>query len=305
MSSSNWQRWGQLPDVSLYHIVLGGYVFMTANVLLVKFIKPLNSLLLYGKNRAQTTGDSSENAQNSKSILSKLIDDIFNLTVPKAWFSHYYVSFFVYCTLIQIVDIYKAAPVTELASNDVLYKSNKLIHIMLWIQSTRRTLECFTFTKFAANSKINFSHYIVGMAFYALVSLNSYVSLKELHPIAFSEVWKLITTADVALFAIFLAASFDQFRNHYHLATLVKYTIPYKFKLVASPHYTDEIIIYSVVAAISCKESLSSFASINYLSCLIFTVVNLSVTSVDTYKYYQQKFGDKFKLQWAILPGIL
>lgn len=72
MSSSNWQRWGQLPDVLLYHIVLGGYVFMTANVLLVKFIKPLNSLLLYGKNRAQTTGDSSENAQNSKSILSKL-----------------------------------------------------------------------------------------------------------------------------------------------------------------------------------------------------------------------------------------
>ncbi|KAK6457272.1 roles in filamentous growth, cell polarity, and cellular elongation [Scheffersomyces xylosifermentans] len=294
----------------LLHAILYVYGFAIITIFVTKVVKPLNGLLLYGKN---TSNKLEESPNSSKSLIQKNIDFLTTITVPKSWFAHYYVAFFINCSVIEALTNGTQLPSyvadlipqpSQVTVDPVIYKDYKLIHIMLFIQAARRSFESYTITKFAKTSKMNFSHYLVGHMYYTLISLNCYLSLLKIVPVPYSKLFQEFTTIDYALLGIFGLASVDQFSNHYHLSTLVKYTVP-NFKYVASPHYLDEIIIYLVVLVVSAKDGSFDFIALNYLVGWIFVVENLSVSSIETYKFYQTKFKDDFKLKWSIIPGIL
>ncbi|KAK6205164.1 roles in filamentous growth, cell polarity, and cellular elongation [Scheffersomyces amazonensis] len=289
--------------------VMAAYTFMILNILLVKFYRPLNNLLLHGKTISNKTIN--DGAKSSNSLLRQLVDFIVTLTVPKSWFTHYYIVFTVSCCLIQLFPWYGTYQPEVDTVDTVTYKNYKFIHVMMSIQAIRRTIESFTITKFSSNSRMNFTHYIVGLAHYILISINCYGSLVPFSQSSITPKTGIngITVIDIILFTVFLLASIDQFLNHYHLSTLKKYTIPSKFKYVSSPHYLDEIIIY-VLFFISSIKNITRFSSIsiihlNYLLSTVFVVVNLSISSIDNYKWYKLKFKDEFRLKWSIIPGLI
>lgn len=271
----------QLLVVSLYLIII-------TSIYAVKFIKPLNELLHYGKT-------STINESHSSSLFHQMIDFISNnLVVPKSWFTHFYITLFSISSIIFLGSFHESE-----TSDSIKFKDLILIHKLLWIQGFRRLLECLMISKFSPTSKMNISHYIIGLSHYILISLATYLGLTTYGS---SEVANY-TIFDTCLMISFGILSLLQFSAHYHLASLVKYTIP-NFKYVASPHYFYEILIYLIFFIFSIKEGID-IVSLTYASALLFVLSNLTLSSIETFHYYQDKFKEDFKLKWAIFPGIL
>ncbi|KAK6461122.1 roles in filamentous growth, cell polarity, and cellular elongation [Scheffersomyces coipomensis] len=282
------------------YIVAVGYIFIISNIILVKFYKPLNNLLLHGKS---ISNKAINDSTTKTTFLKSIVDQAVTLTVPKSWFTHYYVVFLVLCSSIQLFPTY-----VDVVHNDlVTFKNIKLIHYIMWIQSLRRVIESYTITKFTSKSTMNFSHYFVGLAHYVLISINCFTNL-SLYKDYTSSIFQSLTLVDIVLLISFTLLSIDQFSSHYHLSTLKKYSIPHKFHWVSSQHYLDEILIYTVILIFSLKHGFNQvcwFNQLNFILAWIFVVINLSISSIDNYKWYKLKFGDEFKLKWAIIPGIL
>jgi len=276
------------------------YFALTLGVLLVKYVTPLKKLLNYGKtvNYHNETNDNDNNNENrgSHSPPSKVIDIIVKYAVvQKLWFAHFYICLFTLST----ATYFRACHESIIGqSSDVTYKNMRLINTILIIQGARRMIESFAVTKFSPTSYMNITHYIVGMSHYVLIALATYLGLS-----GNCSASAALTIIDYVLIAVFGIASVQQFRAHYHLAHLVKYSLP-KFKVVASPHYFYEVVIYTVFMLFSVKNGIN-LTSLMFISSLIFVVVNLSVSAVETYRYYQHKYREEFDLKWAIFPGIL
>ncbi|KAL6450563.1 DFG10 Polyprenol reductase [Candida maltosa Xu316] len=276
----------QLGLVSIYLIIVIG-------ICAVKFIKPLNELLQYGK----TSNIPKESHSNT--TFHRLINWISsNLVVPKSWFTHFYITLFTLSSLI----FFGSYTNTSTTSNPVKFKNLTLIHRLLWIQSVRRLSECLFVSKFSPTSKMNISHYLIGVGHYVLVSLATYLGLSTYAP-SFDAKLVNYSYVDLMLMFCFGVLSILQFSAHYHLSSLVKYTVP-SFKHVASPHYLYEILIYTIFAIYSAKNGLD-LTSITFMSSWLFVVCNLTISSLETYKYYSEKFKDAFKLKWAIFPGLI
>lgn len=273
----------QILIVILYLIIVG-------SIYAVKLIKPLNELLHYGKT-------STVNGLESSSIFNQMIDFISNnLVVPKSWFTHFYVTLFTLSSL----TFFSTFQQSEIDTSDpVKFKNLMLIHSLLWVQGLRRLTECLIVTKFSENSKMNISHYFVGLSHYILISLATYLGLLRYgsHKVV------RYTTFDDLLIVSFGVLSLLQFSAHYHLASLVKYTVP-NFNNVASPHYLYEILIYTVFLIFSVKDSIDT-TSWTFAAGWLFVTSNLTISSIETFRYYQDKFKEDFKLKWAIMPGIL
>ncbi|KAG7662318.1 DFG10 [[Candida] subhashii] len=271
------------------------YVFFVVSIVSIKLIKPLNNLLLYGKTSTATT--TTPNSSPTKKVIQYVSN---RLTVPKSWFTHFYITLFSLSTVIYIQQQFNMNQ-DGISPNQVNYKNLSIIQKLLWIQGLRRLAECLTITNFSKTARMNFAHYFIGMAHYIMVSMSCYLGLivtKSQQGDA-----SPLTLADYCLIILFITSSIQQFFHHYYLSTLVKYTMP-KFKLVSSPHYLNEIQIYIILFGLSVKNGWT-LTSINFLTCLLFVTVNLSMSSLETYKYYQLKFKDEFTLQWAICPGLL
>ncbi|KAG7662319.1 uncharacterized protein J8A68_004213 [[Candida] subhashii] len=272
-----------------------GYIFLTIGIFTIKYLKSLNSFLLYGKTATKTT---LETYSSSSSSTVRYISN--HLTVPKAWFTHFYINAFGLSTALYLLQFTgKQQDITT--GDQIAYKNMLIIQRLLWIQTGRRLLECLFLSKFSKTARMNIAHYFIGYAHYILVSLACYIGLTTYYT---SDTQKVpLTLADYCLIIWFIVASIQQFLNHYHLSTLIKYTVP-KFKLVSSPHYFNEIQIYIIFFILSVKNGWS-LTSLNYLCCLIYVMVSLSISSLETYKYYQLKFKEEFKLKWSIFPGVL
>lgn len=268
-------------QAAIFSIYLGAII----GILIIKLVPSLNNLLLYGKVK-------------SLKYQRNFTEFLVRLTVPKKWFNHYYISLFCYCVLIYWIDLSKILSIDP--SSPSIYKNLKIIHYCLWFQGFRRCIDCFTFTKYSNKSTINLSHYLLGMLHYFLISCHLCLCLAQVK----SQEIKL-TMVDLGLIALFLLASLWQSYNHYHLSTLIKYSLP-KFTYVASPHYLNEIVIYFVFMIFSLKDFTSNWLIAgNFVICFVFVVTNLSISALETWKFYQLKFGDKFKVKYAIIPGIL
>ncbi|EGW32840.1 uncharacterized protein SPAPADRAFT_60183, partial [Spathaspora passalidarum NRRL Y-27907] len=164
------------------------------------------------------------------------------------------------------------------------------INVLLWVQGNRRLYECLHISKFSKTSYINVSHYIAGMAHYTLVSLACYLGMRTYSS---GESVSLVPTFfDWLIMFAYVVLATRQYYAHRHLASLVKYSLP-NFKYVASPHYLQEIGIYATLFIFSVKDGWD-IVSCNFLFALVFVTVNLSISSIETYRYYQEKFKDEF-----------
>lgn len=274
------------------------YLTFVISIISIKLIKPLNDLLLYGK--TSTTSTRSSSSSQIPSVIKQIIQYVStNLTVPKSWFTHFYITLFTLTTLIYLQQLTYNHQLNDTSNNQITYKNMIIIEKLLWIQGLRRLIECLTITNFSPTARMNIAHYLIGMAHYILVSLGCYLGLQT----SYSTVKASLTITDCVLITLFAISSVQQFLNHYHLSTLVKYSVP-QFKLVSSPHYLNEIQIYLVLFLFSIKNGWN-LTSLTFFSCLAFVIVNLSISSIETHKFYQQKFREEFKQKWSIFPGLL
>lgn len=261
------------------------YLLTIVGILAIKLLTPLNNLLLHGKLKT---------LQKNRNFTEVLV----SVTVPKKWFNHYYVSLFVYCMVIQYADLSKFF-IIEISLPSI-YKNLKIIHYLVWFQAARRCIECYTFTNYSPASTINFSHYSLGMLHYFIISLHLGLLLAQVTPQEMR-----LTIIDYSLIVLFVLASFSQSYNHFHLSTLIKYTLP-KFKQVSSPHYLNEIQIYLIIMIFAIKDLTSDWLiGANFIVCWVFVVTNLSISALETWKFYKVKFGDKFKMEYAVIPGVI
>lgn len=258
------------------------FVAVSASILLMQIFPQFRLLLKYGKTaqQKQVTPDTA---------LAKLVERVLAFKVPKSWFLHYYV-FYLMLQWSQAVYIFQNPTISKYT----------VIWALLTFQATRRMIESYTLTKWSSKLQMHITHYFAGLLYYLGVSSNCFLGLLEQgDPIQWN--WKyylLITT--------FIVFSVDQFNNHRHLASLVKYSVPtYNFfKLVACAHYFDEVVIYLVVILLSFVQKPYTVPDWNFIGSWIFVITNLSVSAQGTKTYYQEKF-DNYDIKYAIIPYIL
>jgi 3-oxo-5-alpha-steroid 4-dehydrogenase 3 / polyprenol reductase len=87
---------------------------------------------------------------------------------------------------------------------------------------------------------------------------------------------------------LFLIGSGVQHDSHVYLASLKKYTLPERglFQLILCPHYTGECLIYLALSIVAAPRGQMLNETIS--TVLMFTVVNLAITSNSTRAWYAQ-----------------
>lgn len=255
------------------------FMLASALVLFTKFCAPLNQLLAYGK-VAQTQRSSGKG-------LARLVQLFARLTVPKKYFGHFYILFMI----LQWAQL-------PYAANRILTTQPGIVWLLLTLQATRRAAESIALTQWGLTSRMHVSHYAVGILFYICVAANCYFGLLESSAPALGPRHMVA----MLVFAIF---SLDQFQNHQHLAGLVKYSVPTfrMFLLVACAHYSDEIAIYLAVAAAAWRWQVLQ-VSVAFFAAWVFVAVNLSVSGLESLRYYRTKFDD-YKVTHAVVPLFL
>lgn len=214
---------------------------------------------------------------------------------------------------------------------------------MILFHSVRRSFECLTVSKFNKTSKINISHYFVGLFFYSALNItvtnsiviNKFIQLTGnytndtgnaaamVHPDIFTlcrKSWWLIS--------LFILAQLDQFRHHLILSQTKKYNHPLGglFRMISSPHYFDEILIYFIMNVFitvfgTASNSSSGISSTtdnskwivllwnrSFVLIELWIIINLSISAINTHNYYKaQKREDSktFVAPYAIIPFIV
>lgn len=264
----------------IQYLICIGLLLSTCSVLVVKAFPSLNVLLQYGKTAATETERSSP---------SSVVQALVRLTVPKSWFLHFYVVYFTY-----------------LLAGALYIGHHNIVYVLLLAQAFRRLGESLFITKFSPTSKINVAHYVAGMMFYVTISTNTLILLYQQGDVTAQGPSRY----SGILVSVFIIASVDQFSNHYYLSKLIKYTTPTRglFQVLATPHYFDEIVIYFVIALLSShsfknnNNGNSKITIINYWLSFTFVLTNLTISSLESYKYYKDK---NHTYKWAIIPGII
>lgn len=281
---------------TVYPVVFLTYAGLIGGILLMVGIPQFHQLLLYGKcwaNRLETPQ-------------FRLTSWWSRWTVPKLSFTHYYVSLFGYCTAIWWTQ--RLWLQLTIAEYDHDYSDGfRCIYIVFWLMwahLARRLLECTFITKFSPTSRMNVAHYLLGMLHYLLLAVHTGCSLTLLRPYA-NEANLTPTTYESVLIGLFVLASLNQCWCHWHLASLVKYSVP-QFWFSTSAHYTNEIELYVIWFLLAVKLAVPTpFIWANYAIIAVFVTVNLLVSLLQTFRYYRQKFGPDLGLQYAIIPGFL
>ncbi|SCV01521.1 LAMI_0G12024g1_1 [Lachancea mirantina] len=248
--------------LSQFLFVCRAFFFLTTligfvSILFAKFRNP--TLLKYGKTR-----------QFPNRSAQGIISFFEQLTVPKAWFRHFYIF-------------------SELLAFISVLKRRDTVSLLFLFHSTRRLMETFYVNKFGSQSRMHVTHYLVGIWFYSGVNFGIAINQSQ---------GSRSTILRLVAFLLFAAASYDQFQNHLHLAQLKKYSLPTygMFKVVCSPHFLDEAAIYLALAILS--------GSTELIMCFLWTIFNLSVSAVETRTWYLNKFS-KSTPQYAIIPFVL
>lgn len=282
------------------------FVFFGASLamLIIKLSPALGVLLKYGKTAALHSAETS--------LLHRFSYFVASFTVPKTFFTHFYLGF---CLLLMGPKTAIFTPFNDWLKAEIgpgtSQNSDKyaLIWLLLVFQGLRRLLECICITKSAPNARINVLHYVAGFTFYPLVTYNCLVG--QLQSANDQRGSNAIFTQHLSpqscwLTVAFVVFSVDQFCNHWHLSRLVKYSVPKYglFKLVSCAHYLDEICIYLVIVTISFANGTLTAVDVNFAAALVFVVVNLCLSSLESKDFYTKKFDD-YKVRWAVIPGVI
>lgn len=273
------------------------FILAIGSVLLVKFYPRFNGLLKYGKTLSST--DCLEKPEDFEALRL-----LINIQVPKYWFYHFYVISFALSAL------FFAALHLELESNNTwilqFFDGNshgsihptisRLAYFLLMVHSFRRLAETVFILNYSSKSKMNISHYIAGIFFYSAVNINIIINT-SIQQDNFQTEPELYYRVFFPLF-LYLIGFSDQFLNHFHLSKVVKYNTPTfgMFKHICCAHYFDEILIYGSLSLL--LVNMTSFIS------LLWVVVNLSVSSIETRKYYKINNDGKVP-KWSIIPFVI
>lgn len=264
----------------MYALAISVYFAVaSATIVFLKVCPPLNALLQYGKVVKPGNVATGSWQQGVEAVAS--------VTVPKAWFSHFYIVFAVL-----------VAPLVCFACKGH-HEKYAVLWTMFMAQAARRVYESFYVTRYGARSEMNVIHWLVGLSFYVGMSLNLLIGFLQPPPKA--------SAVPVYGFALVLygVAAYDQYLNHLHLAQLVKYTVPTRglFQYVACAHYTDEVAIYTLVALVALTGGVTA-VDVNFCMGLLFVIVNLGVSSLELLRFYKGKF-ERYNVRRGMLPGIL
>lgn len=245
----------QFLDVVLIGIQLSHIVGLLS-LLIAKYYLP--DFLRYGK----TFTSYSKGNRN-------LWDTIKSFSVPKSFFGHFYIIS------------------STLATVNVLLYPGALLAWLIFFHSLRRLYESYYISKYTMKSRMNWSHYAVGIWFYTQLNFLVWLHLQKGES----------QNSHYIMAAIMLLASWDQFQNHKTLAELIKYSLPTVrlFSIICCPHYLDEIIIYATLTVYGYE----------FVLPLIWVIASLSVSAVETSKYYKQKFRNETVPKYAIIPFAL
>lgn len=101
---------------------------------------------------------------------------------------------------------------------------------------------------------------------------------------------------------LFIMGSGLQFDCHAYLASLEKYTLPVHpaFQRLVCPHYFAECLIYIGFTIMSAPRGRGP-VNVTVMTALVFSAVNLGVTSLINREWYEGKFGKK-AMQGEFLP---
>lgn len=249
LSQLDWEWW----LIFSYRIT---FVLGLISLFVAKYYLPI--FLQYGKTwqRHETKGS--------------LWQNIMCFTVPKSFFQHFYIL----STIMAIVSLY-------------WHYQYFIIWIILF-HSIRRLYETRYVSVYTTKSRMNWSHYAVGIWFYS-----------SFHMIVNIKLYQLKVTSEPRLLPtiIFLMASIDQNSNHKILSRLVKYSLPKDglFKYICCPHYMDEILIYLSFVTY-CNELFWPF---------IWVIISLTIAAKEARQFYVKKFKEKDVPRYCILPYVI
>lgn len=311
----------QLPiPLQIKYLIQLLYILAIASVLLSKYNRKLNGFLRYGKTLSNISPPSSSSSSINGDHRSgdchgemaefDLIDKMLSLRVPKFWFFHFYLlssilSFLGFLILHLHIEVGFPPPGILLRDiNDperlglVTADVSRVVFFLILGHSSRRLVETLFIMKYGKGSKMNISHYFVGIFFYTSINLLLLLSTdfqEEIKP-ADDQAFDPILFGSCILFFL---ASLDQFMNHIHLSKVVKYNLPKfgLFKYICCAHYFDEVIIYLAVFA--------SLRNISFGLVLTWVVVNLSVSSIESREFYKRREIVGKVPKWCIIPWVV
>ncbi|ODV97629.1 hypothetical protein PACTADRAFT_140345 [Pachysolen tannophilus NRRL Y-2460] len=301
----------------LGHLIDIVLINFTSLVLLATLFSLSSEFLKYGKT------STNKEAGKSKFKLDKIVSFLLKLQLPKSWFIHFYVISFI-CSSLFIIFLISLKNKSLVLGDETLdflqkfiispnsiqtplpYDISLLVLFLNLIQASRRLYECYFNFKPNKFSKINVSHYVVGIFFYFAINVNILIKTIPNFIDESSIIEKKINSKTLfnlrIIFSIllFIIASIDQHINHVHLSKLVKYSIPRfgLFKLCCCAHYFDEILLYL-------SEFIILMTDRTAFVILVWVLVNLSVSSNETFKFYQKKSkeqGKKYTVRYRIIP---
>ncbi|KAF8418204.1 putative 3-oxo-5-alpha-steroid 4-dehydrogenase [Tirmania nivea] len=305
-----------LCALSLEDYLRSFYLLAAASILLASSIPQLSArFFCYGKT-AQPTASPVEkkpaDKARSTNIVTQLLDYLTTLTVPHAYFSHFYLlslvsslfwaaQFLLNGSLLRyLLSLGHGHPT---AQEDSISPTQLLLAwLCLLLQSLRRYHEQLTASRIPSSSKMLLPHYLLGHAFYLATTLSIFASSRHL---LLGGVPSLTTTAaafppppliKTALsLLLFLLSSSLQHTTHTYLLSLPKYSLPAPthplFTQVLSPHYLFEILIYLSLAVLSAPPGIPVNPTMFYAA--VFVAANLGVSAGRTWAWYRDRFGEK------------
>jgi 3-oxo-5-alpha-steroid 4-dehydrogenase 3 len=255
------------------------------------------SVLSYGK----------LNLHSDKKPTTTWASQLAKLTVPKHYFSHFYViGLITACMsiieltiwswykrpllLVYLLQKYDA----EQGSDHANWYQSVIGLALMTCHLARRVYESFWIERPSKTATMHVSHYLVGVGFYGAMVLGTWLegasnfdiwpkhSNGTLHP------WTISTT--VISILLFIYASYHQYNCHVILASLRKerhgYMIPRGdwFEMLVTPHYFADILIYLSLNILFC------FHNYVLICGLVWTIANLSIVSNETQAWYYKHF---------------
>ncbi|XP_017480562.1 PREDICTED: polyprenol reductase [Rhagoletis zephyria] len=250
--------------------------------------------------------------------------------IPKSWFKHFYIFAFSW-SLLALVLVLKGfiakaeAPEMVLTFLDFMAggQANRSVQVdstcalvatvLMTMQCGRRFYETNFVQIFSKNSRINWSHYLVGYIHYfgAILALlaNTQGFVRGTQPSPFS--LKQISLVQYLCIFIFHFSWTQQYKSNMILVNLRKdaksgeikteqHLLPTGgfFNMISSPHMFFEIVMYVAVLGLMLN-------STTWLLIFIWVFSNQLMNALLTHKWYKENFKNYPKTRKALIPFIL
>ena len=247
------------------------------------------------------------------------------ISVPKSYFTHFYIFSSIYVPALLCLAFWESSgrslPDQVTPALDFICTSNRTANtsrtatlialIFLSLQCFRRLYECVAVNQ-ASKSTMNITHYIVGFAHYfctgtgILCEAPGFAPGRGTAPVGVP-MWK---TDQFAIFCIlscvFFMAWTEQLNAHRTFAQLkianpTKHSIPTGglFALVSCPHYTMEILIYTILLLV---------LGVNHSTMLLvwaWVLINQCIAGLMSHSWYKATFKEYPPERKAIIPYLL